>query len=119
MEERGLAERRGGGPTCEESLVVVLGFDAAGRIVRSWGAGQFVSPHGAHVDSSGDIWVVDQGAHQVIRFRLDGTITMTLGTKGVKGDGPNTFNEPLDVAVAANGDIFVADGHEGSSMLAS
>jgi hypothetical protein len=28
---------------------------------------------------------------------------MTLGTKGVKGDGPNTFNEPSDVAVAEDG----------------
>ena len=107
---------RCGGSTCDGSpLPVVLGFDAAGRIARSFGAGQFVSPHGTHIDSAGDIWVVDRGAHQVIRFRSDGTITMTLGTKGVKGVGPNTFNEPSDVAVAEDGSIFVADGHGGTS----
>ena len=38
---------------------------------------------------------------------------MTLGTAGVKGDGPDTFNTPSDVLVAPNGDIFVADGHGG------
>ena len=36
---------------------------------------------------------------------------MTLGTKGVSGEGPDTFNGPTDVAIAANGDIFVTDGH--------
>ena len=27
------------------------------------------------------------------------------------GNGPDTFNQPTDVAIAPNGDIFVADGH--------
>jgi sugar lactone lactonase YvrE len=36
---------------------------------------------------------------------------MTLGTKGVEGEEPDTFNGPTDVAIAANGDIFVTDGH--------
>ena len=42
---------------------------------------------------------------------------MTLGTKGVRGDGPDTFGGPCDVAVAANGDIFVADGHFNSRIV--
>ncbi|MCP4247608.1 MAG: 6-bladed beta-propeller [bacterium] len=36
---------------------------------------------------------------------------MTLGAPGVPGDGPDHFISPSDVAVADNGDIFVADGH--------
>ena len=36
---------------------------------------------------------------------------MTLGTPGVPGEGPYSFNAPADVVVADNGDIFVADGH--------
>ena len=36
---------------------------------------------------------------------------MTLGTAGVAGNGPDTFDRPTDVAVALNGDIFVTDGH--------
>ncbi|MDO8795870.1 MAG: peptidyl-alpha-hydroxyglycine alpha-amidating lyase family protein [Vicinamibacterales bacterium] len=107
---------RCGGATCEGSaLPVVLAFDPSGRIVRTFGAGYFVSPHGVYVDRSDNIWVTDRGTQQVFRFRSDGTITMTLGTNGVKGSGPNTFNEPSDVVVAANGDIFVADGHGGDS----
>ncbi len=40
---------------------------------------------------------------------------MTLGTRGVAGDGPTTFNRPSDVVIARNGNIFVADGHGGDS----
>ena len=36
---------------------------------------------------------------------------MTLGRAGVAGNGPDTFDRPTGVAVAANGDIFVTDGH--------
>ena len=52
--------------------------------------------------------------HQVFKFSPDGKVLMTLGKAGVAGDGPDTFNEPTDVVVAPNGDIFVADGHGGS-----
>jgi len=40
---------------------------------------------------------------------------MTLGKPGVAGAGPDTFNGPSGVAVAPNGDIFVADGHGGDT----
>jgi len=36
---------------------------------------------------------------------------MTLGQKGVSGSGPDLFDQPTDVVVAANGDIFVTDSH--------
>ena len=40
---------------------------------------------------------------------------MTLGKAGVAGDGPDTFNMPSAILVAPNGDIFVGDGHGGTS----
>jgi DNA-binding beta-propeller fold protein YncE len=40
---------------------------------------------------------------------------MTLGKAGVAGSGLDEFNGPSDVAVAANGDIYVADGHGGNT----
>jgi DNA-binding beta-propeller fold protein YncE len=41
-------------------------------------------------------------------------VLLTLGKAGVTGHGVGddvTFDQPTDVAVARNGDVFVADGH--------
>ena len=38
---------------------------------------------------------------------------MTLGMGGMAGDPPAHLNEPCDVVIAPNGDILVAEGHNG------
>jgi sugar lactone lactonase YvrE len=78
----------------------------------------FLYPHGLHVDHEGNVYVTDgrgEGGkgHTVLKFNPDGELVLTLGQPGVAGEGPNTLNRPSDVAVARNGDIFVADGHSG------
>ena len=98
----------------------ILEFDRSGKFVRSFGAGMFVQPHGLTVDHDGNIWVTDQNAkdgkgEQATKFSPEGKVLMTLGKAGVAGPGNDTFNGPCDVAVAANGDIFVADGHGGDT----
>ena len=55
--------------------------------------------------------IATAGASRSSRSRATAQLVMTLGTKGVAGEGPDIFNGPCDVAVAENGDIFVADGH--------
>src|SRR5688572_20946260 len=40
-------------------LDVVLKFNEAGTLVKSFGAGMFVFPHGIHVDRDGNVWVTD------------------------------------------------------------
>ena len=97
-------------------LPAILKFDSSGRLVQSFGAGMFIFPHGLHVDHDGNVYVTDgrgEGAigHQVFKFSPRGELLLTLGQPGVAGEGPYTFNRPSDVAVAPNGDIFVADGH--------
>ena len=94
----------------------IVELDANGRILKRWGEKLFAWPHGIRVDRFGHLWITDGQARngigqQVFKYSSDGTLLMTLGTKGVRGEGPDTFGGPCDVAVAANGDIFVADGH--------
>lgn len=94
----------------------VLRFDASGKLVKAFGEGLILFPHGIYVDQDDNVWVTDgQGAngkgHQVIKFSPDGRVLMTLGKAGVAGDGPDTFNQPNDIVVAPNGDIFISDGH--------
>jgi DNA-binding beta-propeller fold protein YncE len=37
----------------------VLKFDASGKLVKSFGAGMLIFPHGIHVDRDGNVWVTD------------------------------------------------------------
>jgi ABC-type molybdate transport system substrate-binding protein/sugar lactone lactonase YvrE len=102
----------------------ILKFDKTGKLLKAWGAGLFVFPHGTTIDPEGNLWVTDaQGmdgkGQQVFKFNPDGKLLMTLGKAGVAGDGPDTFNQPTDVVVARNGDIFVADGHRDTATNAS
>jgi len=115
-----VAERCGANSCAGSNLSPILEFDPSGKLLRSFGAGMFVFPHGICVDKEGNVWVTDGDGkdgkgHQVFKFSPDGRVLMTLGKAGVAGDGPDTFNRPSDVIVAPNGDIFVADGHGGDS----
>jgi len=94
----------------------ILKYNAAGKLLQSWGAGMFVFPHGATVDKDGNLWVTDARGengkgHQVIKFDRSGRVLMTLGKAGVSGSGPALFDQPTDVVVAPSGDIFVTDSH--------
>lgn len=116
---------RCGTNTCAGSKAdPILKFDRhTGKLLKSFGGGLFVFPHGLHVDRDGNVWVTDgQGSkdgtmgHQVIKFSPDGKELMRLGRAGVpSSSGGSGFNEPNDVITAPNGDIFVADGHSGQN----
>jgi len=111
-----VAERCGANSCAGSKLDPILEFDSLGHLLKSFGAGLMVQPHGIAVDKEGNVWVTDaQGAngigHQVFKFSPGGKVLLILGKAGVAGDGPDTFNQPTDVAIAPNGDIFVTDGH--------
>jgi hypothetical protein len=111
-----VVERCGGTSCVNSSVAPILKFDSSGNLVKSFGAGMIVRPHGLFVDKSDNVWVTDgdgEGGkgHQVFEFSEDGKVLMTLGKAGVAGDGPDTFNKPSDALIAPSGDIFVADGH--------
>ena len=109
---------RCGENTCvgHDDLDVVFQFDKDGNMLTRWGSGMFVWPHGIDVDDDGNVWIADargegNRGHQVIKFSSDGDVLMRLGTAGVAGRTQSTFDQPNDVLVAPNGDIFVGDGH--------
>ncbi len=113
--------RGAGGTLCLESdLDPILQFDTEGKLLKSFGRGMIVSPHKITVDPSGNVWIADNGVapgrgHQVLKFNPSGELVMTLGVAGVAGTGPDHFDAPTEVAIAENGDIYVADGHSGGS----
>jgi sugar lactone lactonase YvrE len=123
-----VAERCGANTCAGSDLPVVLKFDDTGKLVKSFGSGLFVFPHGIHVDREGNVWVTDTvplgggdsagKGHTVVKFSPEGRVLLTLGKSGKAGDPPELLNEPCDVVTAANGDIFVADGHSGQNTNA-
>jgi 6-bladed beta-propeller len=121
-----------GSATCinrGEANPPVLLFDPAGQLLKSFGAGLFAYPHGFTVDDSGNLWASDVNdeetvlgmsarnaagvlmGQEVLKLSADGKVLMTLGKEGTGGSGEDTFDRPTGVAIAANGDIFVSDGH--------
>lgn len=118
---------------------VILKFDASGTLVKSFGTGIAVFPHGIHVDKDGNVWITDgqdnlprrapgAGAdapmpampakvvgHQVFKYSPDGKLLLTLGKPGGNQPGqpadPGSFYQPNDVITYPNGDILVCEGH--------
>jgi len=123
-----VTDRCGTNSCVGSDLDPVFLYDADGNLLRSFGAGLIAWPHGIHVDRLGNVWIADASAagaeaegtgHSVLKFSPEGRLLMTLGSPGVPGDGtgPILFR-PNDVITAPNGDIFVAEGHDGQGAVA-
>ena len=115
---------RCGANTCDGSNIApVYELDmATGKPIKSIGAGLFAWPHGFAIDKQGNLYVSDGLAskdgtkgHTVTKMDQNGKVLLVIGTPGKAGGGPDHLNEPCDVAIAPNGDIFVADGHSGTA----
>jgi hypothetical protein len=82
----------------------LLEFDQIGKFVREIGVGVygFNSAQGVRIDPQDNIWVVDQGSTQVIKFDPDGRIQLVLSRKpeaiavraGAPGGGPGRGAPP-------------------------
>ncbi|VDN96995.1 unnamed protein product [Rodentolepis nana] len=90
----------------------------SGRIMESFGDGQFILPHGLSIakDREGKpiaLWVTDIARHQVLKFDWNAWSkpSMVLGKFTKPGADEKSFCQPADVAVASTGEIFVADGY--------
>ena len=111
-----IAERCGANSCAGKTVDSIMEFDESGKMLKSFGSGLLLFPHGIWIDKEDNIWLTDgQGAegkgHQVFKLKQDGKVLMALGKPGVAGDGEDTFNQPNAVAIAPNGDIFISDGH--------
>lgn len=122
-----VAERCSANSCAGSDLDPILKFDSTGTLVKSFGAGLLLSPHGIFVDQEGNVWVTDCACtgtaqqrqtpgkgHQVYKFSPDGTLLLTLGRAGGARE-PEYFYQPNDVLVAPDGSIFVAEGHSSAA----
>ncbi|MBI4329951.1 MAG: SMP-30/gluconolactonase/LRE family protein [Chloroflexi bacterium] len=89
----------------------VVEYTSTGQQLASWGSqgsadGQFQSPYGIAVDSSGYVYVADTGNHRVQKFTSSGTFVSKFGSSGT---GNEQFASPHGLTVDSSGNIFVAD----------
>src|SRR5579872_3455459 len=57
-----VVERCGGTSCAKSDLAPVLKFDSSGNLVKSFGAGMIVRPHGLFVDAHDNVWATDGDA---------------------------------------------------------
>lgn len=94
-------------------------YSPEGKLVRNWGpgAGLFKNPHTVSFDAEGNPWLVDTLTHTVRKFTVDGKVLLTVGTPEESGEDATHMNQPNDVAIASNGDLYVSDGYGNNRVV--
>jgi len=99
----------GGVVTTFAGAAAIQGFaDGVGTNAR------FSRPAGVAVDTAGNLYVADTLNHVIRRITSSGVVTTFAGSAGEPGatngtGGAARFRQPSDVAVDANGTLYVAD----------
>jgi len=118
--------------TFNRGKIPVQVYTQDGRLVKYWGQGAqaegsvervnkdgglFRNPHTVRFDSAGNLWLVDTQTQTVRRFSTDGKVLLTVGTPNESGEDETHMNQPNDVAIAPNGDLYVSDGYGNNRVV--
>jgi hypothetical protein len=92
-------------------LILTVGEDVIGRQDKA---------HGMAVDANDNVWITDNGQATVMELSPQGKLLKTIGERGHRGDwieakGQRLLWQPVMVAFAPNGDIYISGGHANES----
>jgi sugar lactone lactonase YvrE len=98
-------------------------FDSAARLILTVGPdviGYQDKAHGMAVDAEDNVWITAASSATVMKISPDGRLLMTIGQRGRRGDwneaaGQRLLWQPVMVAFAPNGDIYIGEGHANES----
>lgn len=65
-----------------------------------------MNPVAVAVDKSGALWALDKNSLKVLKLDDSGNILASIGSKGSK---KGQLDDPTDMVIASNGDIYIAD----------
>jgi len=94
----------------------IVVIDRDGKVLRSWGKGDYKIPHSIRIDPVGNVWTVDAASSTVIKYSPLGRKLMTI-TVGEQPDNGSPFDGTTDVAFGPNGRIFITDGYGNARVL--
>jgi sugar lactone lactonase YvrE len=92
-------------------LILQVGEDVIGHQEKA---------HGLAVDAEDNVWICDANGATVMKLSPEGKLLMTIGVRGHRGDwneanGQRLLWQPLMVAFAPNGDVYIGEGHANES----
>jgi hypothetical protein len=76
--------------------------------------------HGMAVDAEDNVWITAATSATVMKISPEGKLLLTIGTPGRRGDwdeakGQRLLWQPVMVAFARNGDVYIGEGHANES----
>ncbi|XP_074160956.1 NHL repeat-containing protein 3 [Sminthopsis crassicaudata] len=104
-----------------DNIPKVLVFTEDGYFLRAWND-TVDTPHGIFATSTlyeQSVWITDVGSgsygHTVKKYSSFGDLIQVLGTPGKKGTGinPIQFDNPAEIYVEDNGEMYLVDGDGG------
>lgn len=95
----------------DHKLIRTVGDDVIGHQDKA---------HGMAIDAEDNAWICDANGATVMKLGPEGKLLVTLGVRGKRGDwdearGQRLLWQPLDLAFAPNGDIYIGEGHANES----
>ena len=125
-----------GGTVLEPRMARIFEFGPDGSFLKEIGKNLYSKAwaHAVRVDKDDNIWLVDNGSDEVVKLGADYRVKLILGRRPeavgerVRRQGsspagtppppprPGYFFEPTDVAFDPQGNIFVSDGYQNSTI---
>jgi hypothetical protein len=101
----------------------LMKFDPQHRLILKVGdevIGHQEKPHGMAVDAEDNVWICGANSSTVMKLSPEGKLLATIGVRNQRGDwdearGQRLLWQPLMIAFAPNGDIYIGEGHGNES----
>ena len=100
--------------------VMLVEFDSSDKFLRTFDPNIAIGPHALKVDRHGNIWVTDSFLNVVWKLNPKGEPLKAMGERGVVKPWDDTkwngaFNQPTDIAIDKDDNLYVVQGHGGTS----
>lgn len=123
-----------GATILEPRMARIFEFNADGSFLKEIGRNLYSKAwaHAVRVDREDNIWLVDNGSDEVVKLGPDYRVKLILGrrneavgerikrpipqTRTVPPPRPGYFYEPTDVAWDPQGNAFISDGYQNSTV---